>query len=361
MKISKIKLKNFRNYESLEMIFEKGINCLIGCNGVGKTNLIEAIYYVSNLESFRTSDDRNLIKNFKGEFFIDTIVNEKEYSLLVNKDTKLLNVDGIIYKKYRDYLGKVNVVEFCPEEVYLLKDFPRDRRKFLDKEISKIDKEYMNNILIYNKLLKQRNEVLKSDDYYKDDLIDVIDEKTSELQVSIINKRKEFLKEIEKYINEFDVSLCKLYNFKIVYESSFQMVSKEEILKKYKETLIRDKERMTTGLGIHKDDFKIYINDCEASSFGSQGEQRFIVLLIKLALVNLIKKKINDWPILVLDDVFSELDENRKKEIYFILKPIDQVFITGCNISDVEDIREVTNYKISQNKIEKIKEENTNE
>ena len=148
MYLNKIKIKNFRNYDSLEMIFEKGINYLFGSNGVGKTNLIEAIYYVSNLESFRVSDDKSLLKDFKGEFYINAIVNDLEYSLLVNKDSKLLSVDGIIYKRYREYLGKVNVIEFCPEEVYLLKDFPKDRRKFLDKEISKIDNEYMNLILI---------------------------------------------------------------------------------------------------------------------------------------------------------------------------------------------------------------------
>ena len=162
MYLERIKIRNFRNYDCLEVIFEKGINYLFGSNGVGKTNLIEAVYYVSNLESFRTSEDKNLIKDLKGEFYICALVDDLEYSLLVNKDSKLLNIDGIVYKKYREYLGRVNVIEFCPEEVYLLKDFPKDRRKFLDKEISKIDKEYLTTVLVYNKLLKQRNEVLNS-------------------------------------------------------------------------------------------------------------------------------------------------------------------------------------------------------
>ena len=353
MYLKRIKIKNYRNYDSLEAVFEKGINYLYGLNGVGKTNLIEAIYYVSNLESFRTNDDKSLLKDFKGEFYIDAIVDDLEYSLLVNKDSKLLSVDGIIYKKYREYLGRVNVIEFCPEEVYLLKDFPKDRRKFLDKEISKIDKEYMNHVLIYNKLLKQRNELLKSNDMYKDDLLNVIDEKISEYQVPIINKRRNFLMEIEKNINQFKTSLNKLYKFDIKYECLFENASKEEILKTYKDNLEKDKEKMITSVGIHKDDFKIYISDNDASKFGSQGEQRFIVLLIKLALVNLVRKRIDECPIVVLDDVFSELDEGRRKEIYDILKSFDQVFITGCDKKDLKGIDKFISYEIKEKGIKK--------
>lgn len=357
MYISKLKIRNFRNYELLEMIFEKGINYLYGSNGVGKTNLIEAIYYISNLESFRTNEDKNLLKDNKGEFFIEGVVNNLDYSLLVSKDNKLLSIDGIVYKKYREYLGHVNVVEFIPEEVYLLKDFPKDRRKFIDKEISKVNKEYLNSLLIYNKLLKQRNDLLKSEDSYKDDLLSVIDNKISELQVEIIESRKEFLKEIQNSINEFKTSLNEIYDFKILYQCSFDKVDKESILQKYRDCLDKDKEKMITSLGVHKDDFKIYINDNDASNFGSQGEQRFIILLVKLALVGLIKNKIKDCPILVLDDVFSELDENRKKEVYEIIKNFDQVFITGCNVKDIKQIQNINKYEIKERKIEKIEGE----
>lgn len=353
MIVNKIKIKKFRNYDDLEMIFENGINYLFGKNGVGKTNLIEAIYYVSNLESFRTNDDKDLIKDLKGEFFIDCKVNDIEYSLLVNKDAKLLSIDGIVYKKYREYLGHVNVIEFCPEEVYLLKDFPKDRRKLLDKEISKIDKDYLNDILVYNKVLKQRNELLKSNDNYKDDLLSVLDNKLAELQIDIIKKRKEFLFSIEEKMNELDTSFNKKYHVKINYDSSFEGLSKEEIVNKYLEVIEKDKEKMVTSLGIHKDDFKIYINDNDASIFGSQGEQRFIVLLIKLALVKLVKERTNDCPILVLDDVFSELDEIRKKEIYEIIKDFDQVFITGCNEEDIKGFNSYISYEINSKGISK--------
>ncbi len=346
MWISNLKIRNFRNYDSLEMVFEKGINYLYGKNGVGKTNLVESIYYMGNLESFRASDDKELIKKEKKEFFIEGIVDGLEYSLLVNKENKLLKIDGILYKKYREYLGKTNVVEFCPEEVYLLKDFPRDRRKFLDKEISKINSGYMHKVLVYNKLLKQRNELLKSEDVYKEQLLSVLDDKMCDLQVDIIETRIVFLKEIEGIVNEFNTSITDKYRLEIKYECCFKSVSKEEMLKQYRECEKRDKERMVTSLGVHKDDFKVYLDECEASGFGSQGEQRFVVLLIKLALVTLIKKRINKWPILVLDDVFSELDDSKKKEIYEIIKEVEQVFITGCDLDEINGINKFSIYEI---------------
>lgn len=361
MWLDKIKIVNFRNYDSLEMIFEKGINYLYGSNGVGKTNLIEAIYYISNLESFRTSEDKNLLKDNKGEFFIEGSIDNKDYSLLVNKDKKLLSIDGIVYKKYREYIGRVNVIHFIPEEVYLLKDYPKDRRKFMDKEISKMDKTYLNDLLIYNKLLKQRNDLLKSIDIYKDKLLEVIDDKISELQVGIIKSRKSFLEEIMLIINRFETSLNKVYDFKIVYQCCFEKITKEDILEKYKKNLLKDKEKMVTSLGVHKDDFKIMVNDNDASNFVSQGEQRFIILLVKLALVKLIKGKIESFPILVLDDVFSELDEGRKEEIIKIIKEFDQVFITGCEMKDISQIEYSSRYEIKESKIKKIKGEINNE
>lgn len=360
MWIKKLKLKNFRNYENEEMIFEKGINYLFGSNGVGKTNIMEAIYYIANLGSFRTNDDKLMIKEYKGQFEIEAVIDELEYKLLVNRDNKVLIIDGIIYKKYRDYIGHCNVVEFSPDDVYLLKDYPKERRKFVDKEISKIDKDYLNDMLIYNKLLKQRNELLKKEDLYKEDLLLVIDERLADLQVRIITKRKEFLHQLKESINRFKTSLNDKYKFDIKYICGFKEVDKMSILEEYKNNFVKDKEKLSTGCGVHKDDFKIYINGYDASGFGSQGEQRFIVLLMKLALCELIENKIKEYPIVVLDDVFSELDEKKKKEIYDILKKFQQVFITGCIEEDLKEVTTYTKYEIINNKVMK-KEEKINE
>lgn len=349
MYLERLAFVNFRNYKQLDVKFEKGIVYLLGSNGVGKTNLLEAIYYISNLESFRSHDDKNLINEFKGQFRIEAIVDNIDYKLNVTTGYKNLQIDGIEYKKYREYLGKVNVIEFIPEQVYLFKDSPKERRKFLDKEISKIDKSYLEDLLIYNKLLKQRNELLKTSASYKEKLFEVIDEKISDLQEYLISKRIEFLKRLEEYVrelnNEFDITLK--------YNSSFLGLKKEDILNKYKDNYLKDKEKLVTTLGIHRDDFTMYINGIEIANYASQGEQRYCVLLLKLALAKLIKETLKKDPIIILDDVFSELDKTRKEKVYSILKEYEQVFISGCQ---KEDLKMVV-YEVKEGKVILVKED----
>ena len=349
MYLERLAMINFRNYKQLDVKFNKGINYLLGNNGVGKTNLLEAIYYISNLESFRCNEDKNLINEFKGQFRLEAIVDGIDYKLNISTTNKDLHIDGIEYKKYRDYLGKVNVIEFIPDQVYLFKDSPKLRRKFMDKELSKLDKAYLENLLIYNKLLKQRNELLKTATSYKDKLFEIIDDKMASLQNYIINKRKEFLKELEEELKElndtFDVTLK--------YESFTEVNEKEEILKRYKECYQKDVEKQATSIGIHKDDFKMCIITIEISNYSSQGEQTYCVLLLKLALARLIKKSTNKDPIIILDDVFSELDCLRKEKIYQILKEYEQVFISGCLKEDLQ----MSTHKVENGKVNLVKED----
>ena len=347
MYLERLAFINFRNYKQLDVKFDKGIVYLLGNNGVGKTNLLEAIYYISNLESFRSNDDKNLINEFKGQFRIEAIVDGIDYKLNVSTSYKNLTIDGIEYKKYREYLGKVNVIEFIPEQVYLFKDSPKDRRKFLDKEISKIDRLYLENLLIYNKLLKQRNELLKTSSSYKEKLFEVIDEKMSELEEYLISKRVEFLNELETNIKTFNEEF-KIY---LDYNSSLKGLSRKEILNKYKENYLKDKEKMVTTIGIHRDDFTMYVNEIEIANYASQGEQRYCVLLLKLALARLIKNTIRKDPIIILDDVFSELDEIRKEKVYSILKEYEQVFISGC----LKETLKMIVYKIDEGKVKLVK------
>lgn len=349
MYLERLAFLNFRNYKQLDLKFDKGIIYLLGNNGVGKTNLLEAIYYISNLESFRSTIDKNLINEFKGQFRIEALVDKIDYKLNVSIGNKTLSIDGIEYKKYREYLGKVNVIEFIPEQVYLFKDSPKDRRKFLDKEISKIDKIYLEKILIYNKLLKQRNELLKTNTSYKDKLFAVIDEKISELQEYLIKKRIEFLNQLENHLKEFNEE----FEIKLKYNSSLQEITREKILEKYKENYLKDKEKMITTLGIHRDDFTMCINEIEIANYASQGEQRYCILLLKLALAKLIKETIKKDPIIILDDVFSELDELRKEKIYQVLKEYEQVFISGCQ---KEKLKMVV-YEVKEGKVKLVKED----
>ena len=349
MYLERLAVINFRNYKQLDVKFNKGINYLVGNNGVGKTNLLEAIYYLSNLESFRSNEDKNLINEFKGQFRLESIVDGIDYRLTIANGFKELQIDGIEYKKYREYLGNVNVIEFIPMQVYLFKDSPKDRRKFIDKELSKIDKDYMEKLLVYNKLIKQRNELLKTSDSYKEKLFEVIDEKLAELQTYIIEKRKWFLMELEKNLKEINSE----FSIMLKYHSFVDEISKETILKKYKEVYPRDKEKMVTSVGVHRDDFTMYINNIEIANYASQGEQRYCVLFLKLALAKLIKEKINKDPIIILDDVFSELDDSRKEKVYKILKEYEQVFISGCQ----NEMLDMTIYNVENAKVKLVKEE----
>ena len=349
MYLQRLAMINFRNYKQLDVKFEKGIVYLLGDNGVGKTNLLESIYYISNLESFRTNEDKNLVNDFKGQFRLESIVDGVDYKLNISPTSKDLQIDGIEYKKYREYLGRVNVIEFVPDQVYLFKDSPKDRRKFLDKELSKLDKVYLENLLIYNKLLKQRNELLKSSTSYKEKLFEIIDEKMSKLQKYIIDKRIQFLNNLEeelKYLNDdFEITLK--------YNCFVEEVSEIEILKKYKDSYLKDKEKLSTSIGIQRDDFEMYVNGVEISNYASQGEQRYCVLLLKLSLAKFIKKTINKDPIIILDDVFSELDNNRKEKIYNVLKEYEQVFISGC----LKENLKMSVYKVEKGKVSLIKED----
>ena len=349
MYLERLAVINFRNYKQLDVKFNKGINYLLGDNGVGKTNLLEAIYYLSNLESFRSNDDKNLINEFRGQFRLESIVDGINYKLAIATNFKNLQIDGIEYKKYREYLGKVNVIEFIPMQVYLFKDSPKDRRKFMDKELSKIDKDYLEKMLVYNKLLKQRNELLKTSDTYKEKLFEVLDEKMSELQVYIISKRNEFLSLLEKYVNEINDE----FKISLKYNSFVEELTKENILKKYKDNYSKDREKMVTANGVHRDDFTMYINNIEIANYASQGEQRYCVLLLKLALAKLIKNKPQKDPIIILDDVFSELDNSRKEKIYKILKEYEQVFISGCQKESLK----MSVYNVENEKVELVKEE----
>ena len=349
MYLERLAMINFRNYKQLDIKFDKGVIYFVGNNGVGKTNLLEAIYYISNLESFRSNDDKNLINEFKGQFRLESIVDGVNYKLNVASNNKDLHIDGIEYKKYREYLGRVNVIEFIPEQVYLFKDSPKDRRKFIDKELSKLDKLYLENLLVYNKLLKQRNELLKTSASYKEKLFEILDEKLSCLQEYIINKRKEFLMKLEGYLKDFNEE----FTITLKYDSFVETASKQEILKKYQDNYLKDKEKMVTTIGVHRDDFTMFVNGIEIANYASQGEQRYCVLLLKLGLAKLIQETINKDPIIILDDVFSELDEARKEKVYNILKEYEQVFISGCQKENLEMIQ----YLVEDGKVKLVKEE----
>lgn len=343
MKINNLKLRNFRNYEDCFVEFDPYINIFIGQNAQGKTNLLEAIYILSLSKSFKTNLIEEMIL-FQEEFakingHIESHEKDIELEVILSILGKKAFINHKEIKKSSDYVGYLNVVLFIPEDLMLVKGSPRLRRKLIDMEISKISPIYMYNLNKYNKLLKERNKYLKIlHDKHKtaDEYLEVLSEQMARLQVDLIKKRIEFvdlLNEIAASMYDY-ISLHKEV-LRIEYKSGYKKISYEDILEKYKKSYQRDISYSQTSDGLHKDDMLMYLDDKDAVLYASQGQQRSIVLSIKIGLLELIKKEIGEYPILLLDDVLSELDDVRKTKLLNLIQGKVQTFLTSTSVDGV--------------------------
>lgn len=345
MKINSLSLNTFRNYDHFFIEFDHDINILIGSNGQGKTNLIEAIYLLSVGKSFKTHINKQMImfdKEFarvKGE--VVTNNKARQLEMILGNNFKRAKIDDQDIHKISEYVGLLNVVVFIPDDLYLIKGSPRNRRHFIDLELSKISPIYVFNLSKYNKLLKERNKYLKllhQNKKKSDEYLEVLDEQMARLQYDLIRRRIDFIKRLDEKVAIVYRLISKQNDeqIKLAYHSFIKKdVSYESILEMYQKNHQRDIDYMQTHIGIHKDDLKIYLNQKEAYLFASQGQQRTIVLSLKIALIELIKEEIGEYPVLLLDDVLSELDETRKNMLLDILNQKIQTFITTTSIDGI--------------------------
>lgn len=345
MIVNSLNLSNFRNYNHFFIEFNQDINILIGNNGQGKTNLIEAIYLLSVGKSFKTHINKQMIMfnndyaKVKGEI----ISNRKRRNLemILGSDFKRAKIDNQDIYKISEYVGYLNVVVFIPDDLYLVKGSPSNRRRFIDLELSKISPIYVFNLSKYNSLLKERNKYLKilnQKNHDSDEYLEVLDEQLAKLQIEIIKKRIDFVKKLDKKVALIYQMIAKRDNEQIKLKYICFVKNEytyENILALYKKNHQRDIRYMQTHVGIHKDDLGIYMNDNAADLFASQGQQRTIVLAMKIALIELIKDEIGEYPVLLLDDVLSELDETRKNMLLDILNKKIQTFITTTSIDGI--------------------------
>ncbi len=334
-KIKKIELSNFRIHEKLEIDFNKDIVIFIGENASGKTSILEAIYYVSSIKSNRTNKDIDLIYNKKEFAKIKLITLDKQYQIIINELGKKTFINGIEKRKLSDFIGDLLVVYYSVEDISLIKGSPNERRRFLNIELSKLDKIYLKNLSKYNEILKQRNELLKKLDINSDLVfLNILNEQISEVASNIVIKRKEFLDMLNIYINK---TYKKIFNMsdeiKIIYKPSIDHTS---YLKDLNEKNIQDIITKTTNYGIHRDDFIIYKNNQEVIKFSSQGEQKSIIIALKFCLVEYIINETKKEPVLLLDDLFSELDDKRQNNIINSLKNI-QTFITTTDLKNIKE------------------------
>lgn len=339
MKIRKIELTNFRNYKSLKIDIKNQTNIFVGKNAQGKTSILESIYMLAFTKSHKVPKDKDVIKNDTDFTKISALINlndkDIDLDIIVSKVGKKAKYNQIEVDKLSDYIGLLNVVFFAPEDLELIKGNPKTRRKFLDIELGQISRKYIHNLQNYNRVLKQRNDLLKTMQKTKNKdylLLDVITDQLIGYQKALIKDRETFIEKIKKYSKHHYKELSNTDDdFTITYKPSIKSNFKKEYTKKYEYDIITG----TTNLGIHRDEIEFYINDFFMKSHASQGEQRTAILAIKLALIDFIYEYKETYPILLLDDVLSELDEFRQISLLKHVNNQIQTFITTTDINSI--------------------------
>jgi len=353
MWIKKIKIKNFRNYESEEINLEKNINIFYGQNAQGKTNIIESIFLCSLGKSFRTKKDKEMIKLNEQNALVEVEYEKSDRDGKIKIEIgnkKNIYLNGIKIKKLSELLGNLNIVIFTPDDINILKGGPQNRRRFLDIMISQLRPNYMHILNLYIKTMEQRNNYLRQikEEHKDENLLEIWDEKLAEYAIKIYEYRKEF---IEKMIKKLDIIHKNITNGEEQIELEYvtECDSKEKYLKLLKERRKLDIIKGFTTKGVHRDDFMIYINKKDIKIFGSQGQNRTAMLSLKLAELQVIYDEIGEYPILLLDDFMSELDKTRRKNF---LENIEgtQVIITGTEKLDIENL-EYLEYNVSNGKV----------
>lgn len=333
MNIRSIELKNFRNYENLEISFDEGTNILFGDNAQGKTNILEAAYMSGTTKSHKGSRDKEMIRFGEEEAHLKTVVvrGGREYQIdmhLKKNRAKGIAIDKIPIKKASELFGILNIVFFSPEDLNIIKNGPAERRRFLDSELCQLDRIYLADLTNYNKILAQRNKLLK-DMIYQPSLSDTLpvwDMQLIETGKKIIRRRKQFVDELREIVSDihYRISGGKEELF-LKYEPNIDDIFFEDELSRAKE---KDKKLCQTSVGPHRDDLLFSIGDVDIRKYGSQGQQRTSALSLKLSEIELVRQSISDTPVLLLDDVLSELDSNRQN--YLLNNISDTQTIITC-------------------------------
>lgn len=341
MNIKKLSLKNFRNHSNISFDFKGGLNIITGNNGVGKTNIVEAIHYLSLARSFRSQDEQDLILEGKRNAEIFALIKEGDISrkirILINKEGRQIFINDKRVSKISELSSSVNVLLFEPKDALFYKDSPKVRRNFLDINISKKSPKYLEVYSRYEKALKERNELLKQEQIDLD-LLDSITEILVDLSLEIIKARQAYVKDINDILIILSRALTGVRDdIRLIYEPFIAPSDnfKEKAKTAFKNALESDLKRKATSIGVHREDFSITLNGRDIATYGSQGENRLLALALKLSPYFLIENK-EKRPIIVLDDVMSELDQTHRLRLIKLLSKFEQVFITATKL-EVKD------------------------
>ena len=368
MYIKDINIINFRNYDKLSLKLEKGINIIYGNNGQGKTNLLESLYVLALTKSHRSYIDNNLIKNNKtflkinGNIYFNKIKTKLEIKIEDNK--KILKIDSNEIKKVSDYISKMNIIIFYPDDLELIKNSPNVRRKFLNMELSQLYSNYYILINEYNKILKIRNDYLKKNNNFDINYFNIITNYLIDKSIQIYRIRNKFINKINNNVTEIYKNLTGIDNFKINYINSINFESYEkDYLKKileleYKKIYKKELKYKVTLIGPHRDELEFILNNKNIKQYGSQGQQRMAVLALKLAEIDIFKQYKDSYPILLLDDVFSELDRKKRNCLLKYINNDIQVLITTTDLATInKELKDKSKLiQINNGEIKKITE-----
>lgn len=351
LRIKSLKLKNFRNYHLLNLDFENEANIFYGDNAQGKTNILEAVYLSGTTKSHRGAKDKEFIKFGEEEAHIEAVIEKKGITYQIDLHLKKNRPKGIAVnkmplRKASELFGIVNFVFFSPEDLNIIKNGPSERRRFIDIELSQLDKVYLSDLANYNRIVNQRNHLLKEiGSENKKNCMDVLE--IWEMQLvqygnKLIERRKQFVSDINKIVSSVHKKLTgNKEEIQIVYEPSNGSMTLEQAVKRNRE---RDIRLRSTSTGPHRDDICIMAGDLDIRRYGSQGQQRTAALSLKLSEIELVKRTIHDTPVLLLDDVLSELDKHRQNYLLDSINDI-QTLITCTGVEDF------VNHRFSVNKV----------
>lgn len=361
MYIQSLELSNFRNYSELNIEFDRGTNILYGNNAQGKTNILEAIYLAATTKSHRPSKDREIIRFENDEAHIKAIINKRDVPVRIDmhlkkSKSKGIAVNGIPIKKASELFGILNVVFFSPEDLNIIKNGPAERRRFIDMELCQLDKVYVHNLVNYNKIINQRNKLLKEISFGCDkelgDTLDIWDMQLAGYGARIISRRSEFIDELNEIIYDIHKGITNgKEELSIRYEPN---ISGNNLYDELIHNRERDFRMKSTTVGPHRDDISFMNGSVDIRRYGSQGQQRTAALSLKLAEIKLVKELINDMPVLLLDDVLSELDSTRQKHLLEEINDV-QTIITCTGLDEfIENRFNIdTIYKVVEGTVEK--------
>lgn len=341
MKIHQMKLLNFRNYKKIDLTFSDKYNIIYGNNGSGKTNLVEAIYVLALTKSFRNTVNKVLIMHNEEVCRVEGNIEdsgETKYKIIIKDGEKKVKVNNTSIEKLSDYISKISIVLFNPDDLRFIKDSPSIRRNAINLEISQINNAYLKNLNVYNKLLKQRNVYLKALNINANssyDYLNILTSKLVDVGEKIFNARKKYIEMINSKISDFYYKICGLSDLQLEYSSDYKDFDKEKIIKKYNTDLNKDIILGKTTFGIHHDDIKFKLGSSSIRDYGSEGQQKNAIIAYKLCELEIFFEIRKSYPILILDDLFSELDKEKINNILNLINKNIQTFITTTEIDKI--------------------------